>query len=71
MAEDLENTIRENAANPAEVQGDSGRVKQHSLADQIAADRYRPTLDSTSLMSVGRSLPAGMRVIWPWPGARE
>ena len=40
MADDLEQTIRENAAGPAEAQGDSGRVRQHSLADQIAADRY-------------------------------
>jgi len=40
MAEDLEQTIRENAEGPAEAQGDSGRVKQHSLADQIAVDRY-------------------------------
>jgi hypothetical protein len=40
MAEDLEDTIRENAAGPAEAQGDSGRVRQHGLADQVAADRY-------------------------------
>ena len=36
----LVDIIRENAEGPAEAQGDSGRVKQHSLADQIAADRY-------------------------------
>jgi hypothetical protein len=27
-------------AGPAEMQGDAGRVKQHSIADLIAADRY-------------------------------
>lgn len=36
----LENAIRENAAGPAKASGDSGSVEQHSLADQIAADRY-------------------------------
>ena len=40
MAEDLESTIRENAQGPAEAHGDSGGMKQHSLPDQIAADRY-------------------------------
>ena len=40
MAEDLENTIRENAQGPAEAHGDSGGMKQHGLNDQIAADRY-------------------------------
>ena len=36
----LENAIKENAAGPKRVQGDSGSVDQHSLQDQIAADRY-------------------------------
>ncbi len=40
MAEDLEQTIRENAAGPKRAQGDSGSVEQHSLPDQVAADRY-------------------------------
>lgn len=37
---DLEDTILENASGPAEASGDSGSVKQHSLRDQIEADRY-------------------------------
>ncbi len=40
MADDLEQTIRENAQGPAEAHGDSGGVKQHSLTEQIEADRY-------------------------------
>jgi len=40
MAEDLDNTIRENAEGPAEARGDSGSVRQHTLRDQIEADRY-------------------------------
>ena len=40
MADELDVTIRENAQGPAKVAGDAGSVEQHSLADQIAADRY-------------------------------
>lgn len=40
MADDLDNTIRENAQGPARVAGDAGSVEQHKLPDQIAADRY-------------------------------
>jgi len=36
----LEPSIRENAQGPAEAHGDSGGIKQHSLKDQIEADRY-------------------------------
>ena len=36
MAKELsDTTMRENAAGPAEVSGDSGSMKQHSLRDQI------------------------------------
>ena len=40
MADDHSTTIRENAQNPAKASGDSGSMEQHSLPDQIAADRY-------------------------------
>lgn len=36
----LEQTIADNAAGPKKAQGDAGSVEQHSLQDQIAADRY-------------------------------
>jgi len=36
----LDDIIRENAQGPAEAHGDSGGVKQHSLKDQIEADRF-------------------------------
>lgn len=36
----LDDTIRENAKGPAEAHGDAGGVKQHSLKDQIEADRF-------------------------------
>jgi len=40
MADDLKDTIRENAEGPAKAAGDAGSVEQHKLPDQIAADRY-------------------------------
>ena len=40
MADELENAIRTNAGGPAEAHGDSGGIKQHSLPDQITADKY-------------------------------
>ena len=40
MADDLADSIRQNAQGPAQASGDAGSVQQHSLADQIAADKY-------------------------------
>jgi hypothetical protein len=40
VAENLDTQIRDNAAGPKKATGDSGSVEQHSLSDQIAADKY-------------------------------
>jgi hypothetical protein len=40
VADDLEQTIRDNAKAPAKATGDSGSVEQHPLREQIEADRY-------------------------------
>ena len=40
MADDLADSIRQNAQGPAKVTGDAGSVEQHSLADQIEADKH-------------------------------
>jgi len=40
MAEELDETIRQNAQGPAKAAGDAGSVEQHKLTDQIEADRY-------------------------------
>ena len=40
MADDLADTIEENAAGPKKASGDSGSVEQHPLKDQIEADKY-------------------------------
>lgn len=39
MAE-LSDSIEENAKGPKRMKGDSGEAEQHSLPDQIAADKY-------------------------------
>ena len=40
MAEDLSNSIATNAAGPKQASADGVTVQQHSLADQIAADKH-------------------------------
>lgn len=35
-----EQALAENAIGPKKAQGDGGSIEQHSLQDQIAADRY-------------------------------
>lgn len=40
MTEDLDNAIEQNAAGPKQASADGVSVQQHSLPDQIAADKY-------------------------------
>ena len=40
MTETLDNSIQQNASGPRKAAGDSHSMEQHSLPDQIAADRY-------------------------------
>jgi len=47
MADDLENSIQTNASGPKKASGDAGSVEQHSLSDQIAADRYLNSRQAT------------------------
>ena len=53
MADDLDQTIRENAQGPAEAHGDAGGVKQHSLKDQIEADRFLASKQAVKSKSRG------------------
>jgi len=39
-SDNLDNTIRDNAAGPRKASGDAGSVEQHDLKEQIEADRY-------------------------------
>jgi hypothetical protein len=53
MADDLEDTIAENAAGPEEATVDGVHVKQHSLPDQIAADRYLESKKASRAKGLG------------------
>jgi len=53
MAENLDNTIRENAVGPKRATGDSGSVEQHSLAEQIDADRYLNSKEAARSKGLG------------------
>lgn len=63
MADDLDQTIRENAQGPAKASGDSGSMEQHKLPDQIAADRYLCTKEAAKSKTRGlrfnRFVPPG------------
>lgn len=43
-AQDLTDTIVENAQAPMFAQNDMGSMRQHPIQDQIAADRYRKSV---------------------------
>ena len=53
MAEDLDQTIRDNADGPAKAAGDSGSMEQHKLSEQIAADRYLASKQASKSKRLG------------------
>ena len=53
MADELTDIIRENAEGPESAEVDGVRMKQHSLADQIAADKYLASKTALSSGSKG------------------
>jgi len=64
MADDLDETIRENAQGPARASGDAGSVEQHKSPDQIEADRYIASKQATRSKRRGlvfnRLIPPGV-----------
>ena len=62
MTDTLDNTIRDNASGPKRAKGDSGEMEQHSLKDQIAADKYL----ASKKAAAGKGL--GMRLVKISPG---
>ena len=56
MAEDMDNTIRDNASGPKRAAGDAGSVEQHGLADQIAADKYLESKKASRAKGLGVKL---------------
>ena len=51
--DNLDQTIRENAAGPAKVSGDAGSVEQHDLESQILADRYLASKEAVAKSNRG------------------
>lgn len=64
MADDLEQTILDNAQGPAEAHGDAGGMKQHPLIEQIEADRYLASKKAARRKGLG----IGLKKLVP-PGA--
>jgi len=56
MADELDQTILENAQGPAKASGDSGSMEQHPLPDQIAVDRYRESKKASRKRGLGIAL---------------
>lgn len=56
MTEPLDNTIQENAAGPRKASGDSGSMEQHSLPDQVAADKYLESKKASRAKGLGIKL---------------
>ena len=56
MTEDIDNTIRDNVSGPKRASGDSGSVEQHSLSEQIAADKYLESKKASRSQGLGIKL---------------
>jgi hypothetical protein len=48
MADDLKDAIKKNAQGPRQAGADGVTAQQHSLADQIAADKYLAAKDAAA-----------------------
>ena len=53
MPSDTRTAIRDSAEGPRRVRGDEGEVEQHSLKEQIEADRYLDGQTATARTSLG------------------
>ena len=58
----IENSIKDNASGPKSASGDAGSVEQHSLTDQIAADKH---IESKKAMG---SKGMGIKLVMLSPG---
>lgn len=50
---ELENAIRENMLGPKKATGDSGSIEQHSLQDQIAAQKFLASQTAAKAKGLG------------------
>ncbi|MEM0982695.1 MAG: hypothetical protein AAGI17_01955 [Planctomycetota bacterium] len=53
MADPIAQKIQTAAENPAEVSTDAGRVRQHSIDDQIKAERFAAAQEAKASKSLG------------------
>ncbi|HUU94582.1 MAG TPA: hypothetical protein VM487_02495 [Phycisphaerae bacterium] len=56
MADPLDSKISDNASGPRRASGDSGSIEQHSLPDQIAADKYLESKKASRAKGLGIKL---------------
>lgn len=56
MTDTIDNSIEQNAAGPRKASGDAGSVEQHSLADQIAADKHLESKKASRAKGLGIKL---------------
>jgi len=56
MPDDLSQAIETSAEGPKKASGDSGSVEQHSLTDQIAADKYLESKKASRTQGLGIKL---------------
>jgi len=56
MADSLDSKISDSASSPRRASGDSGSVEQHSLPDQIAADKYLESKKASRAQGLGIKL---------------
>lgn len=59
--DEIKDAILENAKGPKRVQGDSGSVEQHSLKDQIEAEKFLQSKKATG----GKGFPVRIFKISP------
>ncbi|MCA9249802.1 MAG: hypothetical protein KDA54_01590 [Phycisphaerales bacterium] len=56
MADEITDAILDSATGPKRAQGDAGSVEQHSLKDQIEADKYLASKTATASAGIGIKL---------------
>ena len=56
MSDTVIDIIKENAAGPKRASGDAGSVEQHSLTDQIAADKHLGAKEAMKTKGLGIKL---------------
>ncbi len=63
MSDDLSESIRSNASAPKRAKTEAGEMEQHSLPDQITADRYLASKQAAGGKGLGvkmlRMVPPG------------